>query len=596
MQRLITVAVALAALVVTALPQTLLAAPPTPAQATEPAVSPTAASKPNQDLPAEHVVDRAVVYLTATDESSKSPQERLINKLFLDLTGRPPKAEELKKYVSLSEKQTKRILIDKLLNTPNHCPSLWLRSAQTKTDAAQPYQSFVTSALVGANQCTQCHQPHNKFARDHATISLTNVVAKQALANADLQRLTHDRESMIARLTEWTFAEQQADKPWIGVAVGPLDDVLKAQLNVKTGVVVTKVAEKSPAEQAGVTLHDVLLTVNDAPIGSGADLDKVVHQAKGDDKPLVLVMVHTGQQVVRRIKPQQPIGQAIDRLLTEAGVVRYRIGVAINDVDDTLRAHLKLDESQGVVVMEVIKDTPAEKVGFKKLDVITQVNDKPVRGMKDLIDRVQESTGQPLNVELHRSGKRIKLLVTPKKEIDEALKQRILKELSAHTKVEYEYSLIHPGVVVTDKSHSLNERMQVGGGAESKVRWATELGPQIIIRDLDGSTQSKQSGGKKKSSSQQDAFQRWFHAATDDKRQPFVGWFDGKQLHLVDPQTGAKLRANSLTLTAPKVKPDDTKKQLDQLTKQLAELTKAVQQLQKSVDASNAQPPARRQP
>ena len=54
---------------------------------------------------------------------------------------------------------------------------------------------------------------------------------------------------------------------------------------------------------------------------------------------------------------------------------RYRIGVTLSEADDTLRSHLKLAASEGLVVTEVVNDSPAAKMGVKLHDVLTEVQD-----------------------------------------------------------------------------------------------------------------------------------------------------------------------------------------------------------------------------
>jgi len=65
------------------------------------------------------------------------------------------------------------------------------------------------------------------------------------------------------------------------------------------------------------------------------------------------------------------------------------------------------DESgKGVVAVAVMPDSPAEKAGVKKGDVITDMNDKPVSGVRPFVDAVTAlKAGDELALKMLRDGK-----------------------------------------------------------------------------------------------------------------------------------------------------------------------------------------------
>jgi serine protease Do len=65
-------------------------------------------------------------------------------------------------------------------------------------------------------------------------------------------------------------------------------------------------------------------------------------------------------------------------LIDEGKVTRAYIGILPQEINYDLRKSLKLDEVKGVLVAKVEKDTPAEKAGLKKGDVIINVNGKDI--------------------------------------------------------------------------------------------------------------------------------------------------------------------------------------------------------------------------
>jgi regulator of sigma E protease len=68
------------------------------------------------------------------------------------------------------------------------------------------------------------------------------------------------------------------------------------------------------------------------------------------------------------------------------------------------------------VVDEVIKDSPAQAVGFKPGDVLLEGNGKAVSANYPISTVIHESGGQPVDVKVRRDGQPLTLKVTPRKE------------------------------------------------------------------------------------------------------------------------------------------------------------------------------------
>lgn len=70
-------------------------------------------------------------------------------------------------------------------------------------------------------------------------------------------------------------------KPWVGVAVVPLNDRLAERLGLvgKTGLVVLHVAPEGPAAKAGLKPRDLITTVNGQPVGTVQSLQEAIKTA-----------------------------------------------------------------------------------------------------------------------------------------------------------------------------------------------------------------------------------------------------------------------------------------------------------------------------
>jgi len=100
--------------------------------------------------------------------------------------------------------------------------------------------------------------------------------------------------------------------------------------------------------------------------------------------------------VARRLLPQLKTGK----------VVRGFLGIAIQSVNKDLQEAYGLKSAEGAIVESVEKGKPGEKAGLRHEDVIIQVDDKPVKTNRDLIDYVSsKAPGTKVTLTFIRDGK-----------------------------------------------------------------------------------------------------------------------------------------------------------------------------------------------
>lgn len=208
----------------------------------------------------------------------------------------------------------------------------------------------------------------------------------------------------------WTYV-LAGDENAAGASLEPVDESLRAQLDLpkKQGLVVTSVTPDSPAAQSGLKANDILLTLGDAPLASTDDLTKTL-KASGE-KEISLKIIRSGKPVTIQIKPTYRV------TFGPAGKEQseFYIGLPVRAVDDAIRTHLSLPSGQGLVVTDVLADSPASKAGLKPYDILLEVGDKPVADTAALVAQIQASEGKPISVKVIRAGKPQTIQVVPER-------------------------------------------------------------------------------------------------------------------------------------------------------------------------------------
>lgn len=83
--------------------------------------------------------------------------------------------------------------------------------------------------------------------------------------------------------------------------------------------------------------------------------------------------------------------------------------------DNPLRAHVDLPENQGLIVVNVVPDSPAAKAGIKQHDILLRANEKDLHEMSDLVDLVLSEGAKKgqIAIEVMRHNKHETIQLTP---------------------------------------------------------------------------------------------------------------------------------------------------------------------------------------
>ena len=120
-----------------------------------------------------------------------------------------------------------------------------------------------------------------------------------------------------------------------------------------------------------------------------------------------------GYQGVGFAIPSNLCRKVLNDIIKYKKVVRGFLGVQIRDLSNKDVEDLKLDVKEGVYVETVYPDTPADKAGLKKGDVIVAFNDTQTAKMKQLRSMVAaHAVGKAATLKVLRDAKEVTLEVT----------------------------------------------------------------------------------------------------------------------------------------------------------------------------------------
>ena len=84
---------------------------------------------------------------------------------------------------------------------------------------------------------------------------------------------------------------------------------------------------------------------------------------------------------------------------------KYWIGLTIGMLPEILVNQMPIDENEGVLIQYVVPDSPADKIGLKRYDVLHSINGQVVSGPVEVTKLIEKLGAQKVKVEYYRKGK-----------------------------------------------------------------------------------------------------------------------------------------------------------------------------------------------
>ena len=220
---------------------------------------------------------------------------------------------------------------------------------------------------------------------------------------------------------------------YLGVEMQPLTAALREGMNYDgDGVLVSRVKEDSPADQAGIRKGDIIVSLNSRTMKSPDQLTSTIRDSKVG-QTVAVTLWRNGERrsvSVRLAERQDDLGsrdsdddfkdlpRRLERDLgpmmhwhddgnhtfTFRSMGRGRLGVRVESMNSDLGSYFNKADGKGAVILEVLKDTPAERAGLKAGDVITQIGDHDINGSDDVVEALDDAPKGPISITVLRRG------------------------------------------------------------------------------------------------------------------------------------------------------------------------------------------------
>ncbi len=295
--------------------------------------------------------------------------------------------------------------------------------------------------------------------RTRAAVILSGVFLALLLLPAMLVAGEVDEEAIIVKVqTDGTDGERIVtieltgdDAGWLGVGITDLDEKKRESLGIdkKHVVIVTEIYEDSPAEEAGIQAGDVIVSMSGNDVTSTNQLIALVAGMDPYTK-LEIELLRDGKKVIKNlvlgVRPHRFVlgddGEHLSGLrgLAALGILgleglealgnldrmfiptvnigmgwagKGRLGVYVDDLSAGLAEYFQIPDGNGVLVEEIVEDSPAEAAGIEAGDVIIKIGDTAVADTDELVDAISDLAADvPTPIVVIRKGSEVIMEVT----------------------------------------------------------------------------------------------------------------------------------------------------------------------------------------
>jgi len=122
------------------------------------------------------------------------------------------------------------------------------------------------------------------------------------------------------------------------------------------------------------------------------------------------VAIVAGAQSIGFAIPINSAKEIVDDLIKKGKVSRPWLGVYMRDVDERIANYFELPVAEGVIITDIAKDSPSEKMGLQKYDIIKELAGTKVKTAAEIQELVQtKKPGDQITLKIYRDGKNLTL-------------------------------------------------------------------------------------------------------------------------------------------------------------------------------------------
>ena len=205
---------------------------------------------------------------------------------------------------------------------------------------------------------------------------------------------------MMPSITENSNAKGTDNRGRLGIIIQSITPELAKLFNLSNneGVLVGDVLKGSPAERSGIKRGDVIVEFDGQSTKGIEELLKIVARTE-PGLEVEVVVIRDDERKVIKTTLERP---GDTRVITSNNI--EKMGLRVQAITPELMESLDLDSRNGVLVVNVIPDSPVSAAGILREDVIVEINRETINNLNDFQKKMDKADTKDVVLFLIKRG------------------------------------------------------------------------------------------------------------------------------------------------------------------------------------------------
>ena len=175
--------------------------------------------------------------------------------------------------------------------------------------------------------------------------------------------------NMVKRIVDDLINGGDVRRGWLGVSIQDIDDNMAKALNLKNkvGAIINNILNNSPAEKAGLREKDVIIKVGNKKVENGTKLRNMVSNKRPGDIVRFRIIRNNKEQTIKVKLGERPAEKDLQ--------AEYNIDSSFDIIGLKVA---NFENSKGVIITKIKKNSTAEKNSLMINDIITNIGDDSI--------------------------------------------------------------------------------------------------------------------------------------------------------------------------------------------------------------------------
>jgi serine protease Do len=216
--------------------------------------------------------------------------------------------------------------------------------------------------------------------------------------------------NLVKELLPELRSKGKVTRGWLGVSIQQVTPEIASSLGITKvgGALVSDVTRGGPAEKAGIKPGDVIIEYNGIPIKQPSQLPALVARTDvGKSVPLKIF------RAPKELKLSAIVGELKEEEIVASTTTKSELGLTVQSIPPEIARQLDLKGDQGIIVTAVDPRGSGATAGFRRGDVILEIDRKPIRNLSDYAKAIAEAKNKSLLFLVRRENANIFLALNP---------------------------------------------------------------------------------------------------------------------------------------------------------------------------------------